>query len=525
MKKLFTTVALAVAALTQTMATDYTDWLYVTIAGTAVPAEEKTITVEANSDGTYCLSLDNFTITSGGETMNVGNITVDSVEATVDGDVIRLSTDQDIAIEAGDDNTVVWLGPYLGSVPVTVVAEMRGDDMLYAIIDIVFMQRQINVVFGNGGYQIGNSDFENFHTATLTALGSTYTSDEPDHWHSFMSASGTELLLGFAGAEARTYISNEVRPGSDGESSVLLRSSSVMGIAVGNGTMTTGRINVGSATASDTDNNYSYSDLTSTDTDGNGDPFYSVMYGKPDSLTVWMRFKQATHSDDAPYATISATITDESAYQEPYNSDSTYTNIVARAANNAIEESGDDWMQLTVPFDYETFASAGAEQGAILVTVSTNATAGGGSDGDSLLVDDLELIYNYKLQSLSVNGAEVEGFDKDITEYSISSSETINASDIEAVADGAGATVTTELEDSESGVTATITVTSNDLKNSTVYTLDIEGATNGINKVLTTTGDGTTHIYDISGREVSNATHGAYIVRKADGSTYKMIKK
>ena len=525
MKKLFTTVALAVAAMAQTMATDYTDWLYVTIAGTAVPAEEKTITVEANSDGTYCLSLDNFTITSGGETMNVGNITVDSVEATVDGDVTRLSTSQDITIESGDDATVVWIGPYLGSVPVSVVAEMRGDDMLYAIIDIEFMSRQINVVFGNGGYQIGNSDFENFHTATLTALGSTFTSDEPDHWHSFMSASGTEMFLYFAGSEARTYISEEVRPGSDGESSVLLRSSSVMGIAVGNGTMTTGRINVGSATASDTDSNYSYSDLTSTDTDGNGDPFYAIMYGKPDSLNVWVRFKQATHSDDAPYATISATVTDESAYQEPYNSDSTYTNIVARAANNAIEETGDDWTLISVPFDYDSFASAGAEQGAILVTVSTNATAGGGSDGDSLLVDDLELIYNYKLSSLSVGGTAVDGFDKDVTEYSLSYAGEVSADDIEAVADGAGATVTTELEDSETGVTATITVTSNDLKNSTVYTLDIEGATNGINNVKTTTGNGTSTIYDLSGRQVTTATHGVYIVRKADGTTYKVVKK
>ena len=73
----------------------------------------------------------------------------------------------------------------------------------------------------------------------------------------------------------------------------------------------------------------------------------------------------------------------------------------------------------------------------------------------------------------------------------------------------------------------TITVTSNDLKTTNVYTLNIEGATTtGINKVETTTGKGTAAIYNVNGQRVDNMSQkGLYIIRQADGKTVKVLKK
>ena len=523
MRRIFTSLLLSAVTVFSTTATDFTDRLVVTLSGTTLPAEEYTITVEADEDGTYSLTLKNFILTSGSDYMYVGTINIEDVEATTDGDVISFNVSRNITIASGDDTSILWLGPYLGEVPVDVRAEMR-DDSFYAIIDIEFSGMVINVVFGNGGYQIDNSDFESFHTASLTYGDATYTSDEPDHWHSFMSASGPEMLVYFAGYTPHTFISDDTRPGSTGTSSVLVKALSVLGIAIGNGTITTGRLNTGSATATDLDSNYSWLDMSQTDLDDNGDPFYAIMNGRPDSVAVWLKFKQATHNDSYPYATFTATITDGTEYHEPEAS-GTYTNVVARAADSTIEETGDEWTRISLPFDYDSYISNGVEQKAILVTISTNAGAGKGSDGDSLFVDDLELIYNSKLSSLSVSGTAVEGFSPDITSYDISAASTISATDIEAVADGCDATVTTEVEENDSGVTATITVVSGDLKDVNIYTLNIAGATTGIGTVKTTRCSGSARTYDLGGREVGSPQSGVYIVHKADGTRVKMIKK
>ena len=49
-----------------------------------------------------------------------------------------------------------------------------------------------------------------------------------------------------------------------------------------------------------------------------------------------------------------------------------------------------------IPFDYEGFN--GGEPKAIMVTMSTNANPGKGTEGDELLIDDLELIYTQKVE-------------------------------------------------------------------------------------------------------------------------------
>ena len=147
-------------------------------------------------------------------------------------------------------------------------------------------------------------------------------------------------------------------------------------------------------------------DLSKTDKDPSGHPFYSLLNAQPDSIVTWVKFKQQSVNNQYPYATISATITDGTYYQEPV--DKTYTNIVGRAENNQIASNGAVWQRLSVPFDYESYTGNNVETKAIMVTMSTNNGAGTGKEGDELYVDDVELVYNADITSVKFDGNNVE---------------------------------------------------------------------------------------------------------------------
>lgn len=540
MKRFFTSLLATAAFAVSSMATDYKDMMTVSLDGNPTTPTETTISVEKTDDSGYTLSLKNFVLymTTGDQVfpMPVGTIVLENVEAVTKGDVTTLKTSQDIEIAEGDDPTYEgsWIGPGLSAqgdlIPVNMTGEIRGDKF-YTVININFMGMNIDVVFGNGGYQIENSGFENFHTATYVDGKNKYTSDEPNAWHSFNSGIATgsaSFLTKYALQNGNTSVSDDVRPGSTGTKSVAIKSSIVMGFQPANGTMTTGRLQAGSLTATDAAN-CSFLDMSSTDTDGNGDPFYTVLNGRPDALSVWVKYKQGQVNEQYPYATVSAVITDGTRYQDP--EDKAYTNVVAKAQDKTIESKGFEWQNLVIPFDYTSYASNDAQAKALLVTISTNAQPGVGSNDaenpDMIIVDDISLVYNSHLASLKVKGTEVEGFDKNVLSYDLKGEGAISVDDIEAVSDGQGAYVTKAVEGTDKGVKVTITVTSNDLKTTNVYTLNIEGATTtGINKVETTTGKGTAAIYNVNGQRVDNMSQkGLYIIRQADGKTVKVLKK
>lgn len=540
MKRFFTSLLATAAFAVSSMATDYKDIMNVSIDGNLSTPTENTISVEKTDDSGYTLSLKNFVLymSSGDQVypMPVGTIVLENVEAVTNGDVTTLKTSQDIEIAEGDDPTFegLWIGPGLSAqgdlIPVNMTGEIRGDKF-YTVININFMGMNIDVVFGNGGYQIENSGFENFHTATYVDGKNKYTSDEPNAWHSFNSgiATGTaSFFTKYALQNGNTSVSDDVRPGSTGTKSVAIKSSIVMGFQPANGTMTTGRLQAGSITATDAAN-CSFLDMSSTDTDGNGDPFYTVLNGRPDALSVWVKYKQGQVNEQYPYATVSAVITDGTRYQDP--EDKAYTNVVAKAQDKTIESKGFEWQNLVIPFDYTSYASNDAQAKALLVTISTNAQPGVGSSDaenpDMIIVDDISLVYNSHLASLKVKGTEVEDFDKNVLSYDLKGEGAVSVDDIEAVSDGQGAYVTKSVEDVDGGVKVTITVTSNDLQTTNVYTLNIAGATTtGINKIETTTGKGTAAIYNVNGQRVNNMSQkGLYIIRQADGKTVKVLKK
>lgn len=504
------------------MADTYNGPLHIDIDGKTVD-QTTDITIEKQADGNYTLKLMNFKIKMG-LTMNVGNIIITDVPAVSNGQTLMLKAKKNIAIKGGSMDYL------LKSVPIDMIGELRDGDF-YTNINISMATQKIKVTFGTAKYQLPNAGFETYHTATVTSPddpNEKATSDEPNYWHSFMSASGP--LVYFAGYNPVAFKCDEVRPGSTGKHSLMLKSYNAF-IAIANGTITTGRMNTGDVIASNTDANYAWSDMSNTDKDAHGDPFYATLYSLPDAMKVWLKFKQATANAEHPYATATAIINDGTEFHEPAPSKTTYTNVVGEARNAKIAETGDEWKEFTIPFTYDAFAQYGAKAKSVLVTLSTNADAGQGSDGDLLYVDDLSFVYNAGLKAITLtaeNGEvfNVDGVNAETKEYTATVPFDVTANNLKAVSDGKGAYVSTTIADGK----ATIEITSNDLATTNVYTLNIkkgdaQGITSGINGAQAAQAQAA-GIYTIGGMRVNAITKpGLYIVKGADGSVKKVLKK
>lgn len=505
------------------MADTYNGPLHIDVDGQTVD-QTTDITIEKQADGNYTLKLMNFKITLGKMTMNVGNIIITDVPAVSNGQTQMLKTKKNIAIKGGSMDFL------LKSVPIDMIGELRDGDF-YTNINISMATQKIKVTFGTAKYQLPNAGFETYHTATVTSPddpNDKATSDEPNYWHSFMSASGP--LVYFAGYNPVAFKCDEVRPGSTGKQSLMLKSYNAF-IAIANGTITTGRMNTGDVIASNTDANYAWSDMSNTDKDAHGDPFYATLYSLPDAMKVWLKFKQATANAEHPYATATAIINDGTEFHEPAPSKTVYTNVVGEARNAKIAETGDEWKEFTIPFTYDAFAQYGAKAKSVLVTLSTNADAGQGSDGDLLYVDDLSFVYNAGLKAITLtaeNGEvfNVDGVNADTKEYTATVPFDVTANNLKAVSDGKGAYVSTTIANGK----ATIEITSNDLATTNVYTLNIkkgnaQGITSGINGAQAAQAQAA-GIYTIGGMRVNAITKpGLYIVKGADGSVKKVLKK
>lgn len=506
------------------MADTYNGPLHIDIDGKTVD-QTTDITIEKQADGNYTLKLMNFKIKMG-LTMNVGNIIITDVPAVSNGQTLMLKAKKNIAIKGGSMDYL------LKSVPIDMIGELRDGDF-YTNINISMANQKIKVTFGTAKYQLPNAGFETYHTATVTSPddpNEKATSDEPDFWHSFMSASGNPGLVYMAGYNPVTFKCDDVRPGSTGKQSLMLKSID-MYIAIANGTITTGRMNTGDFTASNTDANYAWSDMSNTDKDAHGDPFYATLYSLPDAMKVWLKFKQGTANAEHPYATATAIINDGTEFHEPAPSKTVYTNVVGEARNAKIAETGNEWKEFTIPFTYDAFAQYGAKAKSVLVTLSTNADAGKGSDGDLLYVDDLSFVYNAGLKAINLTAENgevftVNGVNAETKEYTATVPFDVTANNLKAVSDGKGAYVSTTIANGK----ATIEITSNDLATTNVYTLNIkkgdaQGITSGINGAQAAQAQAA-GIYTIGGMRVNAITKpGLYIVKGADGSVKKVLKK
>lgn len=474
MRKL-STLFCAVLMTLSAMATDYKGNLTVSINGEG-STQPATISIVENA-GKYNLSILNFMLGEGESVLPVGNIVIENVTGAVAGNLTTLYVNKNITIQKGNAAGIpddAWLGPMLGEVPVKMSSSFNTNGFLGVNIDINMMStlgQVINVTFENVGnhFQMPNSDFETWSEKNKA----------PRHWHGFESPKGK--FAGSAKSNTKLVSSKWIRPGSAGSKSALLTCSKIWGI-IANGTMTNGVLNAGSMSAADA-SNHSETDLSSTSKDANGDPFSTPIYAKPDAVKFWMRFVQADPSAtaDYPYAAFNAVVTDGTYYQDPENK--TYHNKVAVAAPNLENMRAGDWRQVTCDFDYATYAADSAQAKAILMTFSTNATPGKGSavtssfklvKADSVYIDDLELVYNAGIKSISFKGQALDLATIQTTGIELAADEAVSAADFEVVKEGEDAKVTKLVEATADGYVAVITAVSADLKTQVAYEINIK---------------------------------------------------
>ena len=506
MKKIFTLLMASLGTI-MASAADFTEEIIVSVNGES-SQQNCSFTITDNGD-TYDLTMKNFLLESEDGPMGVGTVEVKGIKPQYSGKTVILQTTQTIQIVPGDDPSVAfWMATILPPVPVELKAAINGDHLRsYIYIDLMASLQQIVEVSIGGGYQLKNTGFEAWH-----ATQGSY--EEPNGWHSFESASGS--LAAMAG--------HHITKSDDahgGVASARLYATSIFGI-VANGTMTTGRMNAGSMSATDPNNN-AYMDMSLSDRDGNGDPFYTPLIARPDSVVFWAKFRQGKANAQHPYATMSAVITDGTYYQDP--ADKEYSNVVGQAKNNTIATTGDEWKRIVAPFSYN---DNGVEPKAILLTLSTNADAGQGSANDELLVDDIELVYNARLASLSVKGRQIPNFDPNTQEYSLKVEELIGADDLEAKADGVAAYVTKQVEVVDGKYLCTVEVFSADMSKATQYVLNIESTalteTLAVSNVEARQQQPAAY-YTLDGRQARSLKPGnIYVRRLADGTTQKITK-
>ena len=359
-----------------------------------------------------------------------------------------------------------------------------------------------------GQYQLPNPGFENWES-----------NGEPTGFHSFNTATGS--LSNFAGNSNQLSQQSDVRPGSSGSSSAKISARNILGNNA-NGNLTTGQIVAGSMTASSTDNhNKSYPSNT-----GYNQPFT----GKPDAITIWTKYVPGNSGD---YARVNAVIHGNSNYQDPENTD--YSNIkYAQATLNYQAASGNGWQQLNIPFNV---INNNVKPAYILISFSTNKSAGGGSSNDAVYIDDIEFIYNSRLTSLKVGGSDLSGFDKNTYNYTYRVNSLNSLPAITATPDGLGASVSQNITDG----TATITVKGNDYSanpaNTHTYTVTFMAETNisasdvitayGTTKDIpvTTNNDQSSIEYTVADPGIAKIENGKIVPLKAGSTTLTLSQK
>jgi len=475
----------------------------ITVTVNDVTSEQNAVLTVAENDGLYDITLKNFILQSEDGPMGVGNVELKGIQPYQDGNATLFFSSDEVTITDGDDPSVsVWMASMLPPVKVLLRGKIEGDHLrCYLDIDLTeSLSQMIKVAIGDG-YQLPNQGFEGWHTSADNFV-------EPNGWHSFESASGAMASL------AGHHI-DKSDDAHSGNASARIFATSIFGI-IANGTMTTGRMNAGAMSATDPANN-AYLDMSLTDVDGNGDPFYAPMYSRPDSIAMWVKFTQGTPNSDHPYATVSAVITDGTYYQDPEDKD--YANVVAKAYNNEIATTDGKWVRISAPFEYTENA---VDPKAVLVTVSTNADPGQGSDKDEVLADDIEFIYNAKVTGLKIKGQDVPGFSADKDTYEMEIDEAVTVEDIEVTIEGKAAHAAKSVELTDEYYVCTVIALGDDMSTITPYVIFVKNNATAIRSFKSANNQPATY-FTLDGRQAKTLKPGRiYICRQADGTVKKV---
>ena len=259
-------------------------------------------------------------------------------------------------------------------------------------------------------YQFPNPSFSNWTSTTSSSA-------IPRGWHSFSDAEGT---WSFA-------VSNHSNTATDrfgvNNHACQIYTTKVLGVKA-NGAMTLGKMVVAS-TSTSSDANLIYTKRSESDSSG----CKWSMAGRPDSVRLWVKFEMASSSS---IATCKMHIHGDVNYQDipSHSAGTAQTGKIANAFCEMVKNNGavsygsssNFWERFDFKFTYYDDANniisnptltniVQASQSYILASFSTNKTVGGGSENDKLYFDDMELVYNKKLASLSIGGTAIPASD------------------------------------------------------------------------------------------------------------------
>ena len=147
--------------------------------------------------------------------------------------------------------------------------------------------------------------------------------------------------------------------------------------------------------------------------------------------------------------------------------------LVAKS-ENYIEGDITEWTQKVFPIEYAS--DAAPEMMNIILASSDYFNRSELGTGNTFTVDDVQFIYRSKLESLTVGGTAVDGFDPDTYEYDMEGSELPAVADVIAVGDGQSAEVEVAVDGDAAQVIITVTNVGADEDGETshVYTLQYE---------------------------------------------------
>ncbi|MCD7714414.1 MAG: calycin-like domain-containing protein [Prevotella sp.] len=186
MKKILTLLFMGMALAAN--ATDYTDNLTLTINGGDPTTSETTVSLTQAEDGTYTFTLPDLYVKYLVMNLAVGTIEITGIEGTDMGNGnTLLSSDGNVTIQAGTDETVTWVGSGM-EVPVTFGAVLGADGTFYAEMSLsITYQSVINI---DASAVFGSPVVEEY-TGTLKAVIGESTITEEDNVYLTYNADGT----------------------------------------------------------------------------------------------------------------------------------------------------------------------------------------------------------------------------------------------------------------------------------------------------------------------------------------------
>ena len=258
----------------------------------------------------------------------------------------------------------------------------RTIKSVFTLFTFSFLSLSLSAQYGP---QFDNRGFEEWTSREVNAV------DEPVHWHSGGTATGA-----FSGLlSSQIEQSSQIRPGSTGTKSVKVFPKDMFFVTA-NGTLTNGRINAGSMSATG-EENYNYTQRSES-------THNTAINQLPDSLTVWVCFRSQSETDKAQ---VKAVIHGDADYKLCANgtedpADKHVATAVLNFTRTAPANGDFTWRRLSIPFQN---SGPCTDVRYVLFTATTNETPGTGNTSDDLHLDDVMLVYNptLKLEPLTSN--------------------------------------------------------------------------------------------------------------------------